>query len=414
MSSFPVGQPLAQEIRLLPRAWIIVALLWLVGCLNYLDRVMLTTMRDSIKEAIPMGDDGFGGLTTVFLWVYAVLSPVGGWCADRFGRSRVIILSVAVWSAVTLLTSFAKTYHELLLTRALMGISEACYIPAALALIADYHRGNTRSLATGIHMSGIYAGMALGGMGGWMADRFGWSAGFFTFGCFGIVYAVVLLLLLKDAPHPLPVGPLDPVESPLQSMKVLGRSGQFWLITLHWGLLGFGGWAFLTWMPTFLRERHHLSQTEAGFTATAYMQVAAFCGVLVGGAWADRWSRTQLRGRVWVPMIALTLASPFVFMVARTDALWFAVVCLIAYGFARGCSDANMMPILCQIAEPRHRATGYGMLNFFSCATGGVAAYLGGWLKEHQVDLSWLLTGSSFITCFCGLILLLVRPTRRG
>ena len=401
------------DVRPLPRAWLIVGLLWVVGCLNYLDRVMLNTMHDSLLEAIPMREDEFGSLTTWFLWIYGVLSPLGGWAADRFSRSRVILISLIVWSLVTFATSFAQTYWQLVATRALMGISEACYIPAALALIADYHRGSTRSLATRIHMSGIYAGMALGGMGGWMAEQHGWSSSFFTFGSFGVAYAVVLFILLRDAPQHSASKSDNPVH-PLEAIRALGGSAGFWIIALHWGLLGFAGWAFVTWMPVFLKEHFELTQTKAGFTATAYMQVAAFCGVLTGGAWADRWSRTSLLGRVRVPLIALTLASPFVFMTSRTDALGAAIVCLIAFGFARGCSDSNMMPILCQVAEPRHRATGYGVLNFFSCTIGGVASYLGGWLKERHVDLSYILSTSGALVLLCALLLLLVKPTRRG
>lgn len=404
----------ATDIRPLPRAWLTVGLLWGVGCLNYLDRNMLTTMRASIKTAIPMGDDDFGILFTVFLVVYGVLSPLGGWCADRFSRSRVILVSLAVWSGVTLATAYVQTYQQLLATRVLMGISEACYIPAALALIADYHRGSTRSLATGIHMSGIYAGVALGGMGGWMADTRGWSSGFSTFGVVGLALAAVLAIFLKDVPKAQHANAGNAQVHPVETLKALGGNGMFWILALHWGLLGFAGWAFTTWMPTFLGEHFHLSQTKAGFTATAYMQVAAFIGVLVGGAWADRWSITALRGRVWVPMIALTLATPFVFMTSHTEALWFAVVCLIVFGFSRGCSDSNMMPILCQVVEPQQRATGYGILNFFSCCIGGVAAYLGGWLKERHVDLSFLLMGSAALVLLSGLLLAFVRPTRRG
>jgi MFS family permease len=361
-----------------------------------------------------MGDDGFGALFAVFFVVYGVLSPLGGWCADRFGRSRVILASLAVWSAVTLATAYAHTYEQLLATRVLMGVSEACYIPAALALIADYHRSSTRSLATGIHMSGIYAGVALGGMGGWMADNHGWSSGFTAFGAVGLAFAVVLAIFLRDAPgaHQANTGGAKP--PPLEAIRALGGSGAFRIIALHWGLLSFTGLGFLTWMPTFLREHYHLTQARAGFTATAYSQSAAFLGVLIGGAWADRGSLAQLRGRVRVPMIALTLAAPFVFMASYTEALWFAVVCLIAIGFARGCSDANMMPILCQVAEPPHRATGYGILNFFGCCAGGAAAYLGGWLKVRRVDLSYQLMGSGLVVLVCGLMLLAVKPARRG
>ncbi|WP_395748968.1 MFS transporter [Prosthecobacter sp.] len=396
-------------------AWLVVALLWVVGCLNYLDRVMLTTMRDSIKAAIPMGDDHFGALTMVFLFVYGLLSPVGGWCADRFSRSRVILISLIVWSAVTWATAYVQTYWQLAATRVLMGISEACYIPAALALIMDYHRGSTRSLATGLHMTGIYAGMALGGMGGWMADHHGWSSGFKVFGSFGVAYALLLFALLRDAPRQRTEKSADGLttEPPLQIVATLAGNARLWLLALHWSLLGFAGWAFVSWMPSYLREHFDLTQTKAGFTFSVYMQTACLAGVVVGGAWADRWSRVNLRGRVFVPMIALTLCSPFVFLSANTDTLSIVSVCLIAFGFARGCSDSNMMPILCQVIEARHRATAYGFLNLCSCIVGGIAAYLGGWLKERHVDLSYILMSSALGVLLCGVLLIIVKPARR-
>lgn len=146
-------------------AWLVVGLLSLVGCLNYLDRMMITTMRFSIVESIPMTDAQFGLLTSLFLWIYGILSPVGGFLADRYKRTWVIIGSLFVWSLVTWLTSLVTTYEGLLVTRALMGISEACYIPAGLAMIMDYHKGVTRSLANGIHMAGIMIGQSLGFIG---------------------------------------------------------------------------------------------------------------------------------------------------------------------------------------------------------------------------------------------------------
>ena len=151
-------------------AWIVVGLLWVVAMLNYLDRLLLTSMHDPIKESIQMTDAQFGLLTSVFLWVYGFLSPFGGYFADRYSRKLVIVFSVLIWSAVTLWTGFVTSFEEMLVARALMGISEACYIPAALALITDYHKGRTRSLATGLHVSGLYAGMALGGIGGFIAE----------------------------------------------------------------------------------------------------------------------------------------------------------------------------------------------------------------------------------------------------
>ncbi len=181
-------------------AWMVVGILWIVSLLNYLDRLLIASMRDPIKESIPMTDAQFGLLTSVFLLVYGILSPFGGYLADRYSRKMVIVMSLLVWSGVTLWTGFVNAFPEMLAARAIMGISEAFYIPAAVALIVDYHKGPTRSLASGILMSGLYAGMALGGTGGYIADIWGWRFGFHLFGGIGVVYSFILFFILRDAP----------------------------------------------------------------------------------------------------------------------------------------------------------------------------------------------------------------------
>jgi len=172
--------------RVTSYAWLVVGLLWFVALLNYLDRLTVTSMRDWIVADIPMSDARFGLLTSVFLWVYGLCSPMGGFLADRYSRKWVIVVSLAVWSIVTWWTGHVHTFEALLLVRGIMGVSEACYIAAALALIADYHSGPTRSLATGLHQSGLYAGAALGGAGGWIAAEHGWRVAFTQFGAIGV------------------------------------------------------------------------------------------------------------------------------------------------------------------------------------------------------------------------------------
>src|SRR5262249_4997404 len=161
-----------------PRAWWILALLYLVAVSYYLTRNMLTTMHDSIVAAIPMTDTQFGLLISVFLWVYALMNPLGGALADRFSRRAVSIASMLAWSAVTVLTAYATTFPQLLALRAIMGVSQGCYMPAASALITDYHRGPTRSLAVGLHITGLVLGSTFSGLGGWLAERRDWVYAF--------------------------------------------------------------------------------------------------------------------------------------------------------------------------------------------------------------------------------------------
>lgn len=400
--------------RPLPRGWLIVGLLWVVAALNYLDRIMITTMRDSLMEAVPMSDAQFGLLTSVFLWVYGLLSPFVGFLADRFNRTRLIIGSLLVWSTLTWLTGHAKTFEQLLIVRALMGISEAAYIPAALALIADYHRGSTRSLATGIHMTGLSVGSGLGGLGGFLAEKHGWNFAFDVFGFFGIGYAVALVFLIREVPRGQPSATAAPAQEVRlgEALVSLFRSGSFILLIVFWALLAFTGWAVVGWMPTYFKEHFSLNQGLAGISATAYLYAAMMLGKLIGGVWADRWSLTRERARILVPAIGLLIAAPAVFLVANTGTLVIAIIGLSIYGLTRTFTDANLMPILCQVSDSRYRATGYGVLNMFSTIVGGLTVYAGGAMRDAHINVNTLFQWAAAGTLVCAVLMLFVKPMR--
>lgn len=374
-------------------SWLVVAMLWIVAFLNYFDRILITSMRDPIVADFHLNDAQFGLLTSAFLWSYGILSPLGGYFADRYGRKSVIVFSVMVWSAVTIWTGFVSSFNEMVAARVIMGISEACYIPAALALITDYHKGRTRSLATGIHMSGLYAGLALGGLGGYIAELWGWRYGFQVFGLFGILYSVILLFCLRDTTK-VPVGRLEDIkqeEKPINligSFKLLFSESSFRILLLYFCTLGMVNWLIYGWLPTFLKEHFHLNLGEAGFSATGYVQVGSFIGVLCGGLLADRWSRSNPKGRLYIVIIGFTLGAPFLFIMSSTSVFFWGIIAMLVYGVSRGFNDANLMPILCQIVDSRYIATGYGFLNFLSTIIGGIMVYIGGMLKDAHVDLS--------------------------
>ncbi len=394
------------------RAWLYVAMLCIVGCLNYMDRIMITTMRRSIIESMPMTESQFGLLTSVFLWVYGTASPLAGYMADKFNRSKVIIASLFIWSVVTWLTSRASTFEELLATRALMGISEACYIPAALALITDYHRGPTRSLATGIHMGGIMIGQSLGFVGGWIAEHHHWAYAFKIFGVIGIVYALVLAFVLKDAKKTTDIKSTAAREQVSFKGAVIDlfRRRSFLLALLFWSLLGVVNWMTVGWLPTYYKEHFKLSQSTAGLYATVFTYTSALAGVIFGGIVADRWSRTTPRARILVPVIGLCIAAPCIFIAGNTFLLYLAIGGMMVFAFTRSFSDANMMPILCLVSDPRYRATGYGILNFLSCIVGGLGLYGAGVLRDSAINLSTVFQFASLLVLLCAFVLFMVRP----
>ncbi|MDB6093585.1 MAG: transporter [Verrucomicrobia bacterium] len=400
--------PAMPEVRL-GRAWLVVALLCVVACLNYLDRVMLTTMRGSIQQAIPMTDAQFGLLTSAFLWVYAGLSPFAGFLADRFGRARMIIVSLFVWSSITWLTAHAQTYEQLLVARALLGVSEACYIPAALALISDYHRGATRSMATGLHMIAVSIGAGLGGLGGVIAERGKWNTPFVLFGAIGVGYSLLLILLLRDAPRAALAGAGEKVKLG-ESLRSLFSHGSFILAMVYWGLLGIAGWAVIGWLPTYFGDHFKLSQGEAGMSATGYLQPAAWVGILLGAWLADRWSKVHPRGRIFAVAISLTLAVPCILVGSHTNVFAIALIGFMLHSAAYNFSDSNMMPILCLVTDARYRATGYGLLNLFGCVMGGVTIYIGGMLRDAHADLAHIFEGAAAGMAICAILLLCMKP----
>jgi MFS family permease len=391
------------------KAWLVVGLLCVVGCLNYLDRGMITTMRDSVIKSVPMTDAQFGLLTSVFLWVYGFLSPIAGYLADRFSRSRVIIVSLFIWSGVTFITAHATSFEGLLVSRALMGVSEACYLPAALALISDYHKGSTRSLAIGVHMAGITIGQSLGFLGGWIAEDYKWNNAFVTFGAIGIGYAIVLYFFLRDANTSAESKEDKSEVKFFAAIKDLFKRKSFTFLLLFWGLLGIIGWMILGWLPTYYKEHFHLTQTKAGLYATGYLYPLGMIGVICGGLIADRWSKTNTKARILVPIIGLCIAAPAVFTASNADVVYVAVGGFMIYAFTRVFSDTNLMPILCMVANKRYIATGYGVLNMFACIVGGLGLYASGALRDAHVNMALLFRIASFTMIICAGLLWLVK-----
>ncbi|MCK9411822.1 MAG: MFS transporter [Prolixibacteraceae bacterium] len=398
-------------------AWLVVALLFFIGALNYLDRIMITTMRTSIVDSMPMSDAQFGLLTSAFLWTYGLLSPFAGFLADKFNRSRVVIVSLFVWSIVTWLTAYSRTFEQLLVTRILMGISEACYIPAALALIADYHRSSTRSLATGIHMTGIMVGSSLGFIGGLIAENHTWNFAFIFFGVVGIVYSIVVALVLHDPPKILVFTVSEKAENEINffsGIRDLFKKRSFLLMLGYWSMFGVVGWLVIGWLPTYYKEHFNLSQGVAGLYATGYLYPASIAGLILGGFLADRWSQTNWLARIHVPAIGFCIAAPCIFLASSTTSLALAIIAFMLYALTRAFGDSNMMPMLCMVADPRYRATGYGVLNFFSTIIGGIALYVGGVLRDSKIDLSKMYQFAALIMIICATLLFLVRPKSKS
>jgi MFS family permease len=397
-------------------AWLVVALLVPVALLNYLDRQMLAAMKFSVMTDIPdIGTEAnWGKILAFFKWTYAVCSPIGGYLADRFSRRHVIAASLVVWSAVTWATGHVTTYDQLLVTRAIMGISEAFYIPAALALIADYHAGPTRSRAVGFHQMGIYAGVIIGGFSGYAADHpsLGWRWMFDICGVVGVLYAVPLFLQLRNPPARADRA-ADPQASPGGALRELLGNRSFILLVLYFTLPAMAGWIVRDWMPAVLKAEFGIGQGKAGVSATLYWMIACIFGAFFGGWLADRWTRRNPRGRIYTSAIGMMFIVVAMFGVGyspQTGLLWVAVMFLILFGWGWGFFDTNNMPILCQVARPHLRATGYGIMNFVSISCGGLADWWFGILRDREIPLMAIFGIFAGVALASVALVLMIRP----
>ena len=394
-------------------AWLVVILLIPVALLNYLDRQMLAAMKSSMMGDIPdiATKANWGLVLGSFKWVYAILSPIGGYLSDRLSRRHVICISLFVWSAVTWWTGHVTSFNELVTARAIMGISEAFYMPAALAMITDYHLGPTRSRAVGFHQMGIYAGVILGGFSGYIADSpiLGWRWAFTVCGVFGIVYSLPLFGLLRNPPAA--ANAVDQ-PSPVTAVRELFTNVGFILLVIYFTLPALAGWVVRDWMPDILREQFGLGQGRAGVSAVLFVQIASLIGAGFGGWLADRWMRKTERGRIFVGALGMVLFLPALFGVGNAGTLTIAICFLMIFGLGWGFFDCNNMPILCQIVRPELRATGYGFMNLVSISCGGFADWGFGWLRDRNVPLNMIFGVFAGVALLSAIIVLLIRPRR--
>ena len=400
--------------------WLVVALLWVVALLNYMDRQMLSTMQDAMKLDIVelQKAEAFGALMAVFLWIYGIVSPFAGVVADRVSRKKLVVGSLFVWSAVTYLMGYASDFTQLYWLRALMGVSEALYIPSALSLIADWHEGKSRSLAIGIHMTGLYVGQAVGGFGATIAATFSWHSTFYWFGITGIAYSVVLALLLHDKPKAAAAVAASPNPATLMKKESLWRglsvvlsTWAFWVILIYFAVPSLPGWATKNWLPTLFADSLGLEMAQAGPMSTITIAASSFVGVLLGGVMSDKWVLHNIRGRIYTSAIGLGMTIPALVLLGFGHSVVAVVGAGMLFGIGFGMFDANNMPILCQIISAKYRATAYGVMNMVGVFAGAaVTQLLGKWTDGGNLGMGFAVLGGIVIVALV-LQLVCLRPT---
>ena len=395
--------------------WVVVGLLWVVALLNYMDRQMLSTMQEAMKMDIVelQKAETFGFLMAVFLYIYGFMSPVAGMIADKVSRKWLIVGSLFVWSAVTYLMGYAQNFDQLLILRASMGISEALYIPSALSLIADWHEGKSRSLAIGIHMTGLYTGQAIGGFGATLAAALSWQQAFHWFGIVGIIYAIILILFLYEKPNQIKDKPAPEAvkkANPLAGLGIVLSNWAFWVILFYFAAPSLPGWATKNWLPTLFAESLDIPMSKAGPISTITIALSSFVGVIVGGILSDKWVQKNIRGRVYTGAIGLGMTIPALALLGFGESFIAVVGAGLLFGVGYGIFDANNMPILCQFISAKYRATAYGIMNMVGVFAGAaVTQVLGKWTDGGNLGMGFAML-SIVVAVALALQLFTLRP----
>jgi MFS family permease len=386
------------------QATLLVGFMWVAYFLNYCDRQAVFSMFPSLKADLTMTDRQLGLVGAVFLWVYAIGCPISGYLGDRFSKRLLVVLSLVVWSAVTIGTGLVASGAMLLAMRAAMGVSESLYMSSAVALTASAYPAARRSRAVSILMTGQIAGTVAGSwFGGWMADRGQWREAFFVLGAVGILYAIPYFAFLRRVREP----QADKAATTAGiTFTALGRSRTFLLLCLVFPVFVFGIWLLYGWLPAFLHDKFALNQADAAFNATMFLQTATFLGVIGGGMIADGFYRRTKAARFWLMVAGLALSAPCIHLLGNSDTLLVTRIAATGFGLFSGLFIANIFPAAFDVVSGDARATAVGVLNFFGAIMSGFATLFGGmWKQSLGIGRLLSLTAAAYVAVAVALII---------
>ncbi len=404
--------------------WELLLILWVAYFLNQGDRQIYNAVLPLIKADLKVSDVELGMVATAFTLLYGVFVPLAGCLGDFVTKKWIVCLSLLTFSAGTLCTGFSTSILMLILFRSVAtGVGEAFYYPAANSLIGQYHH-NTRAQAMAVHQSSLYVGIVVSSwIAGWVGESHGWRATFYTFGAFGLLMAVVVALRLRNEHRDFEVAapvaaPLrDATTSPRSDAVTLGevrrsvlRTPTLYFLSVAFGGMVFAGVGYMTWMPTFLYEKFHLSLKDAALYSMLWHYIFAFIGVMVGGRVSDRLAARRPTIRMEMEYIGLLLGAPFIWLMGTSSDLTLVYVALAGFGFFRGIYDSNLFAALFDVIPPKYRSSATGLMLCCAFTVGATSPVLLGYVKQH-ISLDIGLSSLAFVYLFGGALILVATKT---
>ena len=392
--------------------WVLVWVLFVIGMLNYGVRTSITAVYPLLKAELGFTDAGLGALGSFFLWSYAFASPLAGHLGDRFDRSRIVLWSLIGWSLVTVASGMMSARGGLLAMRLLLGLVESLFLPAGMALVAEYHPAKTRGTALGIMGVGQYVGV-IGGttLVGFLADHYGWRVPLWVLGVAGLLTAVPTYALLPmKKPGVRTVNGealtqgrrLEPAFA--EALIYLLKIPSFLVLTAAGALTAISVWIFLNWLPLYFKEAFAMSLAGAGFFGASFINGSGAVAQVLGGMVSDRVARRGAQYRMLLQGILILAAAPILLVFVSTKNLTVIVVALVLHSGLRVAGDLNILPLLCDLAGEDKFAIAFGITNMVNCLAGGAGIFVAGLLKSH-LGLAGIFAGGIGFLIFDALML---------
>lgn len=354
--------------------WLLVALLWVASFLNAADRSILVATMPQIRDEFGLSATQLALVNSVFFWVYAFAAFISGRIGDATRRSRVIAYGLVFWSIATGAMSLALGFGMLLAIRSAVALGESSYYPSATALIGDWHGDRMRSRALSLHQTGLFAGAGIGALAaGLIADRFGWRTPFLVFAGMGVLWAIVLIRILRDRDGgtvaPLVAVADGPLRTILRTPAALILCGVFFLANG-------ASTGVMVWAPTFAHDLLGLDLTGSALLGSATINLAGFLSVPIGGVVADLLRRRFTLGRFHTLAIGLAIAGLCLLpLVVATTAPAVAIV-LIASSVGKGLFDGCIYAAMHDIVPPPARGTAVGLMTTLGFVGAGLSPLL--------------------------------------
>ncbi|MBX3412461.1 MAG: MFS transporter [Pirellulales bacterium] len=395
--------------------WVVVAMLWFICFFNYADRQAIFSIFPLLESELGFNKAQLGFIGAAFTWVYALSAPFAGQVGDRYPRKTVILAGLYVWSIITGFTALCSKVWHFAFVRAAEGLGETFYFPASMSLISDYHTRDTRSRAMSFHQTSVYAGTIGGGaLAGWMGMHFGWQSPFILLGVAGVVLGLVLAKFIREpgrneaeiAAGNVPEA--NPDAQPLDIaafLRMLAATPTALALIVAFFGANFVGLVFLSWMPTFLKEKFELNLAVAGIGATVFIQVASMFGAMSGGWLADRWRKLRPGGRILVQAVGTLGGAPFIYFCGETQKLALLIPAMTAFGFFKGLYDANIWASLYDVVPAARRGTAVGIMNMIGWLGGGLGSISVGLAVTQGFGMSETIASTAAIYIVVAIVL---------